>query len=200
VTSRQAFISKFVVLAEMCGKTLSEDLVAMYESALNSLGYHELSQALQEIILERGDRDPFPSIKTIRERIIPAADAESDAIEASNRIVQALSKFGGVNADLNCNEAKLFIGELGWLIVERQGGWPSMCERILASQIPTLKAQWRELGKALYERARRGTLNTPPALPKPEKNPRTLKLIDGVKTLNSATPLRSKTRGEDDHK
>jgi hypothetical protein len=56
----------------MCGKALSKELVGMYESSLQSLGYPALCKAIEEIILSRGDRDAFPSIKTIREKILPA--------------------------------------------------------------------------------------------------------------------------------
>lgn len=181
MTSRQAFISKFVLLAEMCGKSLSEDLVAMYEKSLSQLGYEKLSYVIEQIILERGDRDPFPSIRTIREKVVPTPSAESEAIDAANRISEAMAKYGYGRRE----EAKQFIGELGWLIVQRQGGWENLCENTLTTQMPTLRAQWRELGKTLWQKAKDGTLHEAPALPESTNPEKVLKLGSTIKSLGA---------------
>lgn len=179
--SREDFFAKLVVLAEMCGKALSKEILVMYDETLRSLGYPQLCKAVEEIILNRGDRDAFPSIKTIREKVRPPQNQEVDAIDAANRISEAMAKYGYGRRD----EAKEFIGELGWLIVERQGGWENLCENTLASQMPILKAQWRELGKALWQKAKDGTLHEAPALPESTNPEKVLKLGSTIKSLGT---------------
>jgi hypothetical protein len=120
-----------------------------------------------------------PPSKPSARKSYPPKNPESDAIDAANRIGEAIVKFG-YNNEL---AAKDFIGELGWLIVQRQGGWEAICQNTMAHQMPTLKAQWRELGKSLYDRAKRGTLGEAPKLPEGPKA-KILQLSSSVKTLN----------------
>lgn len=151
------------MLADLCGKELSRDLVALYDQLLKDLGYDKLCQALENIIATRGDRDPFPSPATIRGRLQPTADDDGLAIDAATRIAGAISKFGYCNPA----DAQEFIGELGWAVVEREGGWAKICERVTTNQIPSLKAQWRDLAKSLMGRARLGLPTQAPSLPGP---------------------------------
>lgn len=157
---RKDFLARLALIAEVTGKVPSNELIAFYEKSLADLGYPALCTALEKLMIERNDRDPFPSVKTIRELIRPAANPEHDAIEAANRIVEAMERFGWPNP----RDARAFIGELGWLVVEREGGWESVCEKGVYSKLPMLKAQWRELAKSLHGRAQRGD-DSPPQLP-----------------------------------
>lgn len=150
-------------LAGYYNHPLTEETLAMYAEDLGDLSVEKIFLATKEI-----RRDPkitrFPLPAQIRERIEPPENPEGLAIEASNRIVEAISRFGYWRE----SEAKEFIGELGWLVVQRQGGWQAICENTLVTTLPTQKAQWRELAKVLYARSKSGTLDTPPALPKSE--------------------------------
>lgn len=184
---RKHFLTKLVLLAEMCSKTLSADLIAVYDQNLAGLGYAKLCAALDELMLSRRDRDGFPAIRTIRETAQPAVSPEHEAIEASNRIVEAISKIGYARE----TEAEEFIGPLGWMIVQREGGWVSLCERVQMDELPTLKAQWRELAKALQGRALAGRLYDPPALPLPQS------MQDEIKRLADKTGIRSLTTIDD---
>ena len=178
---RQQFCSLLATLAELCGRQLNTDLLAIYDQALAPLGYDRLVSALNWIIENRSERDPFPAIRTIRERIEPMPDRDSEAVEASNRIVQALGKFGGVNADLNAPAAKAFIGELGWYVVQREGGWATLCERVRDPELPHYKAQWRELAKSAYTRGAQGRVDEPPRLP---TGPSGLTRLSGIIAAN----------------
>lgn len=153
-------------LAEVFGLELSETRLALYAEALADLPEVEVRRAIVLML-----RDPtlkrFPTPAEIRERITPTGNPDHDAIEAANRIVEALSKFGGCNADLEAPKARAFIGELGWKVVEREGGWSRLVEDVTTPQLPTIKAQWRELAKAIQGRARMGTLDTAPGIPGP---------------------------------
>lgn len=149
-------------MAETFGITLSVQRLQIYVDLLSDLPLEVVKSAVHEIL-----RDPsqkfFPLPAVIRERVNPGENPDHEAVEASNRIVEAISRFGFYNP----TDAKAFIGELGWLVVQREGGWETLCETVMAPQLPILKAQWRELAKALYGRAKRGAIDSPPELPSP---------------------------------
>lgn len=105
----------------------------------------------------------FPLPAVIREAV--QGSARDEAIEASNRIVQAMSRFGWNNPE----GARNFIGELGWRVVEREGGWQSLCQRTTNEELPTLKAQWRELAAVTQRRMVSGIDNAAPQLPGQDK-------------------------------
>jgi hypothetical protein len=150
-----------VGLAELFRESLSARQLALYAEALSEFSPEEVKRAIREIALEDPTVTRFPLPSSIRARIRPPESVMAEANEAANRIVGAMEKFGWNNADA----ARKYIGELGWAVVERQGSWASLCENTMASDIPILKAQWREQAKAIYERARLGHHDTPPAIP-----------------------------------
>jgi hypothetical protein len=161
-TPKQKFLTRLAVLAELCGKDLSMDTVALYDRLLfPAYQYDDLATALEKIIANRGDRDAFPSVKTISDQINPTVDDEALAAEAATRLVGSIARFGYVDP----RGAREYMGEVAWAIVEREGGWTSLCERVTTNQLPSLKAQWRELAKALMTKARAGKLDQAPALP-----------------------------------
>lgn len=175
MNAQREFYGKITGLAVMCGFGLTPEVIGLYDKHLSALGYEALCRALDEIIVSRRSRDPFPSIAEIRERIEPKIDPESEAIEAANRIYQAVCRISPYESEY----AKAHIGELGWQVVLREGGWMSLVESITDyEQVGTRKAQWRQLAKALYLRAKTGQFDAP-KLPGVEQgkmpfNPKTL--------------------------
>lgn len=147
-------------LAEFYGETLTPTRLKMFAEVLSDMPAVELERAIGVVTRDpRITRMPLPA--NLRQATRPSANPDHDALEASNRIVEAIDRFGWTNP----KEAQAFIGELGWLVVQREGGWETICENTTARQLPTLKAQWRELAKAVAGRAQRGELETPPTLP-----------------------------------
>ena len=146
-------------LAETFGTSLSEQRMSIYVEILKDVPIVELQRAVKEILTDPAQKF-FPLPAAILERVAPQLDPEHEAIEAANRVVQAMADFGW-----NCPaEAEVFIGSLGWKIVEREGGWAHLCESVMRSEIPTRRAQWRELAKAIQARAKAG-LDHAPQLP-----------------------------------
>ncbi len=146
------------------GQVIDDAVLGMYVNDLADLPF---TRVVDE--LENARRDPknsrFPLPAVIRSRIKPV-DADTDEIRAHTavaRIPEAIAKYGWANA----KQAREFIGELGWLIVSRDGGWVRVCEMLNQDNIGTLKAQWRT--QALFEakRSRAGLTNEAPALPMP---------------------------------
>lgn len=144
-------------LAEYYGTMLTPNRLSMYAEDLDDLELDEIGRAIKLI-----RRDPaqnfFPLPSKIRECI--KGNARDEALEASNRIVQAMGKFGWTNPE----GARAFIGELGWRVVEREGGWQGLCQRTTDDALPTFKAQWRELAAATLRREQAGVA-TAPGLP-----------------------------------
>jgi hypothetical protein len=158
---RADFLKRLAVLADLCSKDLSPDLIRLYDHLLaKDYSYDQLCVAIEQIILDRKDRDPFPSPRTVLDKLRPPVDDDALAIEAASRVIGAISKFGYCNPSEACE----YIGELGWAIVDREGGWVALCEKVESRQLPALRAQWRDLAKSILLRARDAD-NTPPGLP-----------------------------------
>ena len=149
-------------MAEAMGRQLTEAGIKHYLQFLDDIDTGTVVWALQELIKTESR---MPTVADIRRIAKPeeSITVEHDAIEASNRIVQAMGKYGWINPE----QAKEFIGELGWAVVQREGGWRNVCEHTKTEDLPITKAQWRNLAKAIAIRARAGVLNSPPGLPKP---------------------------------
>lgn len=154
-------IKKLIIgLAELYNEQLSANRLVLYAQVLSQFTVAQVQKAVNEIIHDKTVmRFPLPAI--IADKIRPSENIDAEANEAANRILQAISKHGWNHA----TEARSFIGELGWLVVERQGGWENLCAAVMPEQHGTLKAQWRDSAKALYHRAKQGKLHEAPKLP-----------------------------------
>lgn len=161
-----------VGLAEVYGTTLSDQRLQLYADLLSDIPFPVLTEAARAIMRDPNIRQ-FPLPAQIREKAMPGANPEHEAIEAVNRIVEAMNRFGWPDP----TGARAFIGELGWMVVERSGGWSLLCEGVTMDQLPSYRAQWRELAKALYGRAQRGDTE-PPTIGPGGRDPR--KLVDTV--------------------
>ena len=164
---------RLFVLAEVCGAKLNEYQLAMYDAELSKLGYDVACAAVDKIFVTRKGTDKFPSIADIKAVAQPKLDPKHEANEAAARIVQAVSKFGYTSG----TDAKEFIGELGWIVVQRHGGWASVCLMLNHENTSLYKAQFRDLALSLSARAEAG-IETPPALPVSEKTKSVVKLME----------------------
>lgn len=104
----------------------------------------------------------FPSTAKFRQFVLPPEPTPEElAIDAADRIVTCLSTCGYTNP----TRAKEQIGELGWVFVEKSGGWSNLCLSVVRTEdLPTLRAQWRRSIMAIYNQALRGDTSLP-ALP-----------------------------------
>ncbi len=95
---------------------------------------------------------PMPA--DVRAKIKPGfSSPRALATETVGKIIAAVTKYGYTNQD----QAKEYIGTLGWEIIKMQGGWPEVCRR-LGDELPVgvAQAQWINLGEALIEGGRVG--------------------------------------------
>lgn len=142
MSDEEGFYTRMTALASMVQNfILNEHLISTYERMLKPLGYAKVNQALDQIILERDSRDPFPSVKEIASKVNPVVDPSQEADITVAKIISAVSSIG----PYRIQDARAFIGEHGWSVVKLSGGWETVCDKLDYKNEPTLKAQWKQL-------------------------------------------------------
>ena len=145
------------------GQTLGDAVLGMYVEDLADLDFTQVVDTIK--VLRRDPKNrTFPIPAIIRDRIKPADLDEHEARDAASRIVTAVSSYGPYQYE----RAKAFIGELGWFVVKRQGGWTAVCLMLTRENQSTLQAQWRDLAGSFAKLAKAGQLNQAPEMPKRE--------------------------------
>jgi hypothetical protein len=178
------------------GKTdLSKEQVISYINVIIKYyadqGLEKIISAIDSYILDSKNKFLF-SPATLRPYLFPELSTETKSIEVASRLTSAVRKFGYSNP----GEARAYVGELGWKIVERNGGWQPLCENLGVSiPVTTFQAQARETAKALIETAGLGEFDKPIGIEfKEQKHPNmilndkkreeALKFLDHLKTQN----------------
>ena len=131
-----------VQLGIIFSKQVNELMIKLYESALEDLGDREIEIALVEWLKTK---NRFPTPADVRDVSRPEMTDKNIGIEISSRIIQAISKFGSHQS----SNAKYFLGELGWQVVERQGGWQNLCSEVNEKNRSIVQAQMRDLAETL---------------------------------------------------
>ena len=147
-------------------KILDADVLRMQIEDLADLDYQKILNALN--LYRRDEKSvSWPRANKIRTLVNPTQSTETLANEAASRIRLAISLHGHSNP----SAARAMIGELGWRIVERSGGWQYVCENHGLSLNPlTFHAQAREIAKALLESEKLGLSDVPINLPASKQN------------------------------
>lgn len=149
-----------LALAEYYQAPLTANQLVMYASDLAQFSIQSIAQVIQRYRADpKNNRFPIPA-QLIR-LLHPTITDDAQAVEVANRIWGAIAQFGWPNP----SAAEKHIGPLGWIIVERLGGWRSVCDESGTGTAGVFRAQLRESAKSVIERAKAGILNTPPGLP-----------------------------------
>ena len=125
--------------------------------------------------------DRFPSVRDVTEYLGKEPD-EFQAREAASLISYAVSRFGSTR---DLDRVRNHVGELAWWVIERAGGWYSICEKHRPDNAMQLEAQWRELAKCQLNRSRLGLTDDPPGLPEPRDRAGGLMPISGRRLIAS---------------
>lgn len=149
----------YVSMAMYYGIELKDSVLTLYIQDLIDLEYADILKAIGLIRKDRAQKS-IPRPADIRFLIKPDSDPETDAVEAAARILSAISRIGPYRSQ----DAKQFIGSIGWHVVERDGGWESICASVNSDNIGTLRAQWRQLALSAIHRMRAGIADSPPEL------------------------------------
>ncbi len=161
---RLAIGKMWLALAGMYGREIDQLALKIMLDAISDLDHKKVAQAMMDWTrTSKQNRHPLPA--DIRSMVNPELDKEAEAREASSRVTSAISKFGWNNPE----DAKKFVGTLGWHIVERFGGWNYICQNIgVTIDLTTFQAQAREIAKATLIRGPTG-LSTAPSLPQADE-------------------------------
>lgn len=139
----------FAMLAAYYQKQIPDVVLKMYARDLNDLDFKEVCGALERYRQDPKNRSmPLPA--QIRAILGSAVDSDSAAREIAGRIAGAVVKHGFYQG----TEAREYIGEIGWTVVTKLGGWGHICTNLGVSIDPTaFYAQVRDLAKTqiMYE-------------------------------------------------
>jgi len=90
------------------------------------------------------EADHYPSIRELNNLLSGTPDKDTLARITAMNILGAIPKFGYCN----WTEAKVYIGELGVKVVDRFGGWPTVCEMLLDDNFTYLQKIFCESAKS----------------------------------------------------
>lgn len=155
---RKSVQRMYVVLSEVYNRSLSEAAISFLADSLMDLDGQKVITAMKSCI-SNPETKGFPMPGQIRAMVSPQVSNEQLAVEASNKIVEAMSKFGYTQPE----KARAFMGEIAWEVVQREGGWQSLCERTTNDELPILKAQWRSLAAVVSIRQKQDHVALPSA-------------------------------------
>lgn len=138
--SREIIYDELVALSVALGAQQNPKRLEIYS---NALGNHDLKAVIGSIRSFYVSARFFPQLVDIIEKLggldVPTDDL---ANQIASDIISAISRFGMYQV----NEVKAHLGEK-YSIVERFGGWRSLCE-IDNNSLTSTRAQLRELAKS----------------------------------------------------
>ena len=152
------FLNRLGMLAKVTEFHLTKEWVALYDRALSKFGYDKAAAAVEAAIMERRGNERMPSIGDLVQRCAPQVLDADTAVEVAGRIWGAISKFGWSDP----LGARDWIGEVGWHIIETNGGWQSICATAQAKDVGTWRAQLRDHAAAAIRRHKAGVLGVAP--------------------------------------
>lgn len=134
-------------------------------NGVSDLPYDRVRDVLENWMAGKQARD-FPLPYHVRDAINPKPDDETMARAAAARVIEAVGKYGWAQSAL----ARAWIGELGWIGVQRIGGWQFLCENLGNElSLTTVQAQIRDLLAAESKLGRLGIQDQPIGLPTREE-------------------------------
>ncbi|NDC55523.1 MAG: hypothetical protein EBZ69_01685 [Alphaproteobacteria bacterium] len=135
---------------------------SMYAEDLSCLSRDELVKACQEY--RKNPENKFFPLPSALIGIVRPVETDLDlGQDVSSKVIKAVSKFGSYRAE----EAKKFIGEIGWECVQRMGGWKTFCSELTEDTKGIFNAQIRGLAQTIAKKAKNGTLDQPQNFPTP---------------------------------
>lgn len=163
-------------LSQMYGRELPRTALKIMLDSVADLPAKEIIIALEEWSKNsKINRHPLPG--EVRDILKKELSPDAKANEAANRIRMAISNYGWPDAD----GARRFIGELGWSVVLRFGGWGYICENHGLELNPlTFHAQARDSAKSILESARLGQFDRPIQIDHKSESKKTNDLLEFI--------------------
>ena len=90
----------------------------------------------------------FFSPANLRPYIEPSLNDVDQAVSVASKALEAVAKFGWCNPD----KAMAYIGDAGWVAVQRFGGWEYICTNLGTEiSLTTFQAQIRDIAKTIIK-------------------------------------------------
>ena len=159
---KKAIVEILEALAAYYRTQLSPMQLAMYTEDLMCLTPEELVTACREY--RRNPQNKFFPMPSALIGIVRPVETELDlGQDVASKVIKCVSKFGSYRGQ----EAKAFMGDIGWECVGRMGGWSTLCAELTEDNKGTFFAQIRGLAQTVHKKAMNGTLNQPQNFPTP---------------------------------
>jgi hypothetical protein len=157
------FVEALAGLAELTGFKLTPWVIELYTTACAPHGLLLAVEALKKLALtSRKFPAPVDILEIVAPQVVAEIEAADDAAVVAGLIEKALVRYGSRDASKGYPLARAMIGELGWAVIGTK--WAHICDATMNSELPTLKAQWRNEIKGTIARAK-AMLPEAPALP-----------------------------------
>lgn len=193
-----------VSMSAMYGRKLDDDVLRLYVSALNSYSIEQLQKAFAEIMTDPKIKT-MPIIADILQKLNPTMTDRDDGVVIANKIFSLVQRKGRDwehsptfhdGEGFYIGNGKYFadfgsalkeeLGDLGYEVVRRMGGWLSCCLAFNNSDHAVVKAQIRDLSETIKRMAKAGQLAQMPTLP---EGPRSEQLTATIKQLSESKKL-----------
>ncbi len=125
-TNEQLELKRIIVLTSLYySKPLPDEVVRMYVSDLADLPFDPVVAAIG--VYRRNPKNLYMFLPAhLRDIVCPQANNLDLARDTALRIMHAVKKFGHSNSQT----ARTFVGEEAWTMVNRWGGWETLCKRL----------------------------------------------------------------------
>lgn len=127
-------------MAVLKAADVSKERLKLYCDVLVRFDVNDVKTACNKLACENKF---FPDISEFVTLLKPTLSVDDKANEVSGEIIGAIKRFGVYNAI----DAKEYLGEKIWEVVNLTGGWASLCNSNI-SGLNTLRAQIRDLAKS----------------------------------------------------
>lgn len=126
--------------------------IEIYVGGLREYGLEKAYQALIEIAKEDGFQR-IPTVRRIKEAMGVGEISDRDqGVLISGRIWSAISRYGYMRG----TEAREYVGDVGWAVVNMLGGWGPLCENTMIGEQHVFMAQTRDLVQSILIHGKAG--------------------------------------------
>ena len=155
-TDKEKLFETLRRMAVFKGAEVNKERLQLYVEYLSKYDLAKVNIALKSLL----DSHPgFPDIAHIVKLVDPPMSEDDRGNEMAGAIIDSIMSLGRYQID----EAKKRLGPIAWWVVERVGGWNTLC-LMGTGELTSTRAQIRELSKAALKISHRNE-NDPRLLP-----------------------------------
>lgn len=175
----ELIVKMVTTTAAVAGKIVDDWGMDIYVEAFLNFNDDQFQKAM--VFMREAYRDQrLPKITEIERFATGKLPKDEEAVHVADLIAKAIVSYGLPNME----EAKAFMGELAWEVVQQTGGWATACALESNRDLQVAKSQWKLTAKSVQLRALGGSLHLTPTLNKPIGSERGLspasKLIESM--------------------